>query len=207
MESPPSDPKIDKNTNGICELKQLRNQNPHRIIIHHLNINSIRNKFESLVRFVGNNLDILMVSETKIDDTFLKSQFLIEGFSKPFRLDRIAKGGRILLYIREDIPCRNIKQITLNNLFEGFFVELNLRSKKWLLGCSYNPHKENIASYISNVSAALDKLCADYENVILLGDCNFEVKEKNISDFMSTYTLKSLVKQKTLITHYVLTLS
>ena len=157
-------------------------------------INSIRNKFESLVRFVGNNLDILMVSETKIDDTFLKSQFLIEGFSKPFRLDRIAKGGRILLYIREDIPCRNIKQITLNNLFEGFFVELNLKSRKCVLGSSYNPHKENITSHLSNVSTALDKLCSDDENIILLGDFNVEVKEKNISDFMSPYNLKSLVK-------------
>ena len=58
-------------------------------------INSIRNKFESLVRFVGNNLDILKVSEKKIDDTFPESQFLIEGFSKPFRLDRTAKGGVI----------------------------------------------------------------------------------------------------------------
>ena len=117
-----------------------------------------------------------MVSETKIDDTFPDSQFLIEGFSKPFRFDRTAKDGGILLYIREDIPCRHIKQITLNNLFEGFFGELNLRSKKWLLGCSYNPHKENIASHLSNLSAALDKLCADYENIILLGDFNVEVK-------------------------------
>ena len=58
-------------------------------------INSIRNKFESLVRFVGNNLDILKVSEKKIDDTFPESQFLIEGFSKPFRLDHTAKGGGI----------------------------------------------------------------------------------------------------------------
>ena len=58
-------------------------------------INSIRNKFESLVRFVGNNLDILKVSEKKIDDTFPESQFLIEGFSKPFRLDGTAKGGGI----------------------------------------------------------------------------------------------------------------
>ena len=47
---------------------------------------------------------MLMVSKTKIDDTFPESQFLIEGFSKPFRLDRTAKGRRILLYIREDIP-------------------------------------------------------------------------------------------------------
>ena len=197
LESPFSDPIIDRNTNDICELKQLRNQNPHRIIIGHLNINSIRNKFESLVTFVGNNLDILMISETKIDDSFPESQFLIEGFSKPFRLDRTAKGGGILLYIREDIPCRCIKQTTLNNSFEGFFVELNLRSKKWLLGCSYNHHKENIASHLSNTSTALDKLCRDYENIILLGDFNVEVKEKNISDFMITYNLKSLVKQKT----------
>ena len=43
----------------------------------------------------------------------------------------------------------------------------------------------------------MDKLCTDYENIILLGNFNFEVKEKNISDFMSTYNLKSLVKQKT----------
>ena len=197
LESPFSDPIIDRNTNDIFELKQLRNQNPHRIIIGHLNINSIRNKSESLVTFVGNNLDILMISETKIDDTFPESQFLIEGFSKPFRLDRTAKGGGILLYIREDIPCRCIKQTTLNNSFEGFFVELNLRSKKWLLGCSYNHHKENIASHLSNASTALDKLCRDYENIILLGDFNVEVKEKNISDFMVTYNLKSLVKQKT----------
>ena len=138
-----------------------------------------------------------MVSETKIDDTLFASQFLIEGFLKPFRLDRTAKGGGILLFIREDIPCKYIKQITLNNSFEGFFVELNLRSKEWLLGTSYNHHKANIAFHLSNVSVALDKLCADYENFILLGDFNVEVKEKNISDFMSTYNLKSLVKQKT----------
>ena len=141
LKSPPPEPIIDRNTNGICELKQLRNQNPHRIIIDHLYINSIRNKFESFVSFVGNKLDIFMVSETKIDDTFPDSQFLIEGFSKPFRLDRTAKSGEILLYIREDIPCKSIKQITLNISFEGFSVELNLRSKKWLLGSSYDQYK------------------------------------------------------------------
>ena len=65
-----------------------------------------------------------------IHDTVPETQFLIEGFSKPFRFDRTAKGGGILLCIREDIPCKYIKKITLNNSFEGFFVEINLRSKK-----------------------------------------------------------------------------
>ena len=58
-------------------------------------------------------------------------------------------------------------------------------------------HKENIASHVRNVITALAKLCADYENIFLLGDFNFEIKEKIISDCMSTYNLKSLVKQKT----------
>ena len=72
-----------------------------------------------------------------------------------------------------------------------------MTSRKWLLGSSYNHHKENIASHLSNVSAALGKICADHENKILLDDFNVEVKEKNISYFMSTYKLKSLVKRKT----------
>ena len=103
LESTFSDTIIDRNTNDICELKQLRNQNSNTTIIGYLDINSKRSKFESLVRFVGNNLDILMALETKIDDTFPASQFLVIGFSKPFRIDRTAKSGGIFLYIREDI--------------------------------------------------------------------------------------------------------
>ena len=43
----------------------------------------------------------------------------------------------------------------------------------------------------------MDKLCTDYKNLILLGDFNVEVEEKIMSEFMSVYSLKSLVKQKT----------
>ena len=56
--------KNEENTYGIRVLKHLRNENPYRVITGHININSIRNKFESLVKYVDNNLDILMVSET-----------------------------------------------------------------------------------------------------------------------------------------------
>ena len=40
LESPFSDPISDRNTYGICELKQIKNQNPQRIILAHLNVNS-----------------------------------------------------------------------------------------------------------------------------------------------------------------------
>ena len=68
------------NEENTYDIRNLRNGNPDRVVIGHININSIRNKFESLVKYVSNNIDILMVSEKKVDDTFPESQFLIEGF-------------------------------------------------------------------------------------------------------------------------------
>ena len=72
-----------------------------------------------------------------------------------------------------------------------------MRSKKWLPGCLYNSHRYNIPPHHWNISTALDKLSTDYENVILLGDFNVEVEEKNLSNFMSVHNLKTLIKQKT----------
>ena len=81
-----------------------------------------------------------MISENnKTEGIFPDLQFLIKGFSVPYRLDRITKGGGILLYIREDILSKRIKKVTFDKPFEMFFIEINLRSKKWLLGCSLTP--------------------------------------------------------------------
>ena len=85
-------------------LKSLRCNNLNKLVFAHLNINSIRNKFEIPSEQVRGNVDVLMVSETKKDDSFLFGYFLIHGFSPPYRLDRDSKGGGIILYIREDIP-------------------------------------------------------------------------------------------------------
>ena len=61
--------------NNSSNLHQARINNPSRIIFGQININSIRNKFEQLIYIVNNEIDILMVSETKLDDTF---QLLLE---------------------------------------------------------------------------------------------------------------------------------
>ena len=103
-------------------------------------MNSIRNKFDMLFSMVKDNIDILMVSETKLDSSFPQAQFRIEGYVPQFRYDRNSHGGDILLFIREDIATKIIS-ITPLKAFEGIFVELNFRKKKVLLCCSYNPHK------------------------------------------------------------------
>ena len=55
-------------------------------------MNSIRNKFEMLKEVRGNKINILLISETKLDDTFPLSQFILEGFTPPYRLDRKEHG-------------------------------------------------------------------------------------------------------------------
>ena len=95
-----------------------------------------------------------MISESKLDDSFPDSQFLIEGFSKLFRLDRNRNGGGIMLLIRSDIPAKVIS--TDKNPFESFYVELNFRKKKWLLNCSYNPNNNNIESHLNCLSRGID---------------------------------------------------
>ena len=65
---------------------------------------SIRNQF--LCSEISPILDLLLVSETNLDDSFPTAQFLMSGFCKPYRLDYCSNGGDLLLYIREDIPSR-----------------------------------------------------------------------------------------------------
>ena len=158
------------NSDVYSNLENMWKNNSKKIIISHLNINSIRNKFDFLADIVKDNIDILMISESKLDDSFPDSQFLIEGFGKPFRLDRNRNGGAIMLFIRSDIPAKVIS--TDKNPFESFYVELNFRKKKSLLNFSYNPNNNNIELHLNCLSRSIDSLSSKYENIILLGDFN-----------------------------------
>ena len=126
-----------------------------------------------------------MVSETKIDDSFPLGHFLIGGFSKPYRLDRDSLGRGISLYVREDIPT---------NLIERFYVEMNLCKDKWLINCSYNPHKNMIGNHLRALSEKLDIYSTSYNHFIILDDFKTEMEEQEIKDFYDSYSLKSFIK-------------
>ena len=111
-------------------LKRLRSNHPQQIIIGHLNTNSIRNKFEIMKPILMDDIDIFMVTETKLDNSFPASQFNVEGFSTPFRLDRNKTGGRIILYIRSYIIASKLTSFTFPNDIEAFFIEINLKGNK-----------------------------------------------------------------------------
>ena len=77
---------------------------------------------------VTEDIHILMITETKLDDSFPVSQFLIQGFSIPFRLDRNKNGGGILLYTRSNITSTKLNKYIVKNEIEAFFVKIRLRN-------------------------------------------------------------------------------
>ena len=119
-------------------MKNLRG-----LIIAYLNINSLRNKFESLKFLIGANVDVLIIAETKLNATFPTAQFLIEGFKKPFRYDRNEHGGGLLIYVREGIPAKQKTEFKFPNDIECGMVEINLHKKTWLLFGIYRPPCQN----------------------------------------------------------------
>ena len=188
-ESPFFDPKL--------KLQELRRKNNKNVIISHININSIRKKFDNLKHIISGSVDILLISETKIDSSFPSKQFILDGYSLPYRFDRTEngdKGGGLLLFVRKDIPSKALKT---NFSKEGIFIEINFKKCKWLLFGGYNPHKDYIKDFLLEIQRELDNLMTSYENFILMGDFNSEITEYFMEDFCNMYNLQNLIKDRT----------
>ena len=81
-------------------LKSLQCSNLNKSVFAHLKINSISKKFEFLSEHVRGNMNVLVASETKVDNSLLTFKL----FSPPYRDGRDSKDSGIMLYKRGDIP-------------------------------------------------------------------------------------------------------
>ena len=68
------------------------------------------------------------VSETKLDNGFPVNQYLNDCYTLPFKLDRANNGVGIMLFVREDIPCKLLS--VENHPMKGYFLEINLIKTK-----------------------------------------------------------------------------
>ena len=52
-----------------------------------------------MIIFNEQNLDDSF--QSYLDDSFPKSQFLVDGFSEPFRIDTNRSGGGVMIYVQD----------------------------------------------------------------------------------------------------------
>ena len=188
------------NRDAITSLQSIRIDNLKNVIIGQLNINSLRNKFHALVEIMHGNLDVLVITETKLDHTFPENQFLIPGYKKPYRKDRNKNGGGVMVYVREDIPSDILLKHKIQENIEAIFVEINLRKNKLLLvGTYHSTHEKYGVSdqiFFQQIGLALDVYSA-YDKFLLAGDFNVKEEDDTLEEFMEDYHAKNLVKEPT----------
>ena len=74
---------------------------------------------------------------------------------------------------------------------------MNIRIKRSLLCCSYNPNRNQISKHLAVISKNLDTFSSKYDNFILIGDLNSEPCELPLKDFCHAYNCQNMIKDKT----------
>ena len=136
-----SDPFPETDKCYLDELKDFRLKHPKNLISGHLNISSLKNKcLETTEMLTQNYLDILFLSQTKIDDSYPSAQFHTPDF-KFHRADRNEHCGGLICYIRNDfVHCRRADLECLVPVpVESLIIEVIVRQEKWLFVGMYNP--------------------------------------------------------------------
>ena len=143
------------NLDELCDtsstLTKLKLKNVNGLFIGHVNINSLPGKFDQLKVVIKNNSDILFVTD------------IIEGFSMPFRFDGNRSGGGVIVYVRDDIPIKQLTEHKLPDDIDGVFTEANLRKIKWLIFGTYRPPSQSGEYFFKHVGYALDPHGQTYE--------------------------------------------
>ena len=100
-----------------------------------------------------------------------------------------------MLYVRADIPSKLLSTELLP--VKGFYIEINVQRKKWLLRCFYNANKNAIKIHIEILHKGLALYSSQYENFIVLGDFNVAMDNSDMTVFYDTYDQKCLIKEPT----------
>ena len=74
-------------------LRKMKSEHPKNLFFAQLNVNSVRNKFESVQEITQNTFDIFLVCETK---------------------DRNAHGEGLLFYVNQDLNCKVLNKYPIH---------------------------------------------------------------------------------------------
>ena len=124
---------------------------------------------------------VLIITESKLDETITTNRILLPGFHEPVRRDRIIDGkstrsGGCLIYVNELLPFE--QKVNLQELmFEHIWVDIKINNIKLSINCLYRPPNHTADDHESflltsqNILQKLDNYQADYK--IISSDLNF----------------------------------
>lgn len=119
---------------NLSVLVEARDKHRNEFSLGHLNINNLQNKFEEIAEFIKKSrMQVMVLSDTKIDVSYPDSQFYIPGCSI-YRNDRKkggAGGGGMLAYVSSDVTSKKLKFTAplQDHDIEPLALEIDLKAK------------------------------------------------------------------------------
>lgn len=144
---------------------------PSGLLGGHLNIRSLISKSDEIKHIlVDSNLDFLCLSETWLNKNSPSAALHIPGYNA-FRKDRkVGKGGRLLLYIKDYISCKEV-QCSVENELEYICLNISLSPQMSLsLIGVYRPPSAK-AIFFDKLETVL-KECRSGQEILVMGDFN-----------------------------------
>ena len=157
----------------------------------------MRNKFTDLQTIINGNVDIVSVAETKLDASFPSSQFTLEGYHIPYRLDINNKSGGLFVYVKLSIPSRCLSFEELCISIQAIPFEINLRKEKWLVMSIYRPPSQNSEYFLNSLTKIIYYFANTYDNHLMLGGFNLEPTDSALMGFLDNNSLTNLIKTST----------
>ena len=207
MESPSVDENdIDTSTDEYTKCK-LHLSSSNGLKIGHLNVRSLSDKIDE-VRFIifETNLDIFCISETWLKDDINDDMIHIPGYTV-VRRDRNCnkRGGGVCIYIRSNISFVYRNDFH-NDVVEAVWIELpRTNSDKIIVGSLYRPPNAD-TEYFKNMIDILEIITSEGNEVIVLGDMNYDYKHDEydpvnpIVEIEDLFLMKQIISEPTRVT-------
>ena len=158
--------------------KVTKNLQDKKLILAAVNINSITSpgRIDELQCFVDDNhIDVLALSEVKIDSTVHPSLYSLKDFHPPIVKPRTRRGGGTGIYVRKSLPFNRMENLE-NDDIEAIWVKIQVKDKLLVVCSTYlPPHTpaDKQSHYLEQLTDSVTQAHAHSpELIVILGDFN-----------------------------------
>ena len=148
-----------------------------RIRIAYININSIttENKRGELEQFIiTNNMQIVALTGTKLDDTVADSQYMLHDFHPPIVRNR-TRHGDVALYCHKSLPIQRLLNIEIGKE-EWVWAKIKIANFTQIINCTYLPPNLSSGRLHTFLVTFTEAICLSQNHsptaTITLGDFN-----------------------------------
>ena len=171
----------------------------HNFSIVHYNVQSLLLKVDQ-VQIELSHFDVIALSETWLSPSTTDEVISFPTFQKPYRKDRQDHYGGVIVYVKQNIPCKRRHDLEINGI-ECIWLELKLKSKTVLFSVIYRP--PNSTSDVTNdIERSIDlAVDTNISTILITGDLNLNYLENQgrlkLNSLFNQYNLCQIVQEPT----------